>query len=67
MSKYVLICETNDNTTPIKYSDNIDELRAELNKIYNETLYKCELDNDVLRIDDLDMTYKIIETENMFK
>jgi uncharacterized protein YabE (DUF348 family) len=66
--KYVLIANDGNKKTPIKYSNNVDELLSELDKIMNESVFKFKkIKENMIASEDLGLTYEIILSMDLFK
>jgi len=58
--EYVLFSHYGCYDVPIKYSEDINELRGELKKIVDTSLYEFKMSSpDKARSEDLDITYTI--------
>ena len=66
--KYVLIVKTSGMKHPVKFSNDIDELKKALNKVVNQCVFKYEKINDFKwYCEELDISYEIINVDDLYK
>jgi hypothetical protein len=66
--KYVLIVNDGNKKTPVKYSNDINTLLNELNKIMTESVFKYKkVKENMIVSEDLGLTYEIISSTDLFK
>ena len=66
--KYVLILRNNEVKQPVRFSNDISELEKSLQNLINTSVFKYEqISNNVWYCEDLDMSYEIIEVDDLYR